>query len=305
MQKIFWVNKRVLVTGAGGFIGTHLVEYLRARGARVIGTERKKLDVTNYVSLAKLFSAHTFDICYHLAADSLVESGQEHPYKTLKNNFLSALNVLELCRLKNVRRIIIASTVHVYGDGNGLLLEENPPRPSRPYETSKTCVDLISQSYADTFHLPVLIPRFVNIYGPGDLNFARVIPKTIKSILRKRNPSLWGGSAVREYLYIEDALRAFDLLAQMSDEQIEKNRIYNFGSGESISVVDLMEKVIILANSKNKIERVRNGRIDEIKAQKVSWNKAKRVFGWEPRIDLNTGLQMTIDWYRRHYDFTY
>lgn len=305
MQKKFWVNKRVLVTGAGGFIGSHLTDYLRVRGARVIGTERNKLDVTNYVPLAKLFDAHAFDICYHLAADPLVESGQEHPYTTLKNNLLSALNVLELCRLNNIRRIIIVSTVHVYGDGDGLFYEENPPRPSRPYETSKTCVDLMSQSYADTFHIPVLIPRFVNIYGPGDLNFTRVIPKTIKSILRKRNPSLWGGSAVREYLYIEDALRAFDFLAQMSGQQIEKNRIYNFGSRESISVTDLMEKIITLAKSNNKIKKIPNGRIDEIKEQKISWNKAKRVFGWEPRIDLNIGLQMTIDWYRRHYDFTY
>lgn len=300
MQNRFWNDKRVLITGASGFIGSQLVRYVNKQGAKVMGPKRADCDFSTYDSVAPLFKKNHFDICYHLAANPLVESGQKEPFSTLKNNFLATLNILELCRIYEVKRIIITSTVHVYGAGNAIFHEECPPKPSRPYETSKTCADLIAQSYADTFRLPVLIPRFVNIYGPGDLNFTRVIPKTIRSVLHKEHPLLWGGKSTREYLYVEDALTAFDSLAQMNDQQIEKNRIYNFGTGHPISARNLIEEIIRLSQADVAVKMIHEGREDELPQQRVSWRKAKRVLGWVPGVPLEQGLMMTIDWYRQY-----
>lgn len=307
MANSFWADKRVLVTGATGFIGSALVSYFQKRNAQVFAISRKQtrdsfaLDVTNKKKLDAFIKKNKPHAVYHLAGETLVETGQEDPYRTFKTNMLAALNVLESCRLHSVARVIVASTVHVYTDTPIPYKEEDPPRPSRPYETSKTCADLIAQSYADAFGLPVVIPRFINIYGPGDVHFSRIIPKTIKSVLDGQPPKMWGGGAIREYLYIDDALRAYDLLGQMDEHKLERNRIFNFGTGEGISVRDLMTKIIQLSGTKLPIKKISEGRADELPIQRVSWVKARRVLGWEPRIRLTQGLTKTIMWHRRHH----
>ncbi len=309
MSKDFWQNKRVLITGAGGFIGRHLIDFTINRGAKVLGLTRSPTvhpairvgDISNWKFIRKAFSEFLPDICFHLAGETLVEQGQKEPYETFKNNVISTLNILELGRKHKTQRIIVASTVHVYGDNRLPYQEDDPPRPSRPYETSKTCTDLMSQSYADSFHLPVLIPRFVNVYGPGDLNFERVIPKTISTVLKGQNPVMWGGKTQREYLYITDAIIAYNLLAQMSTTQIERNRIYNFGTGDLVSVSALIYKIIRLSQSHVSIKKVAVGRSDELPKQLVSWNKATKVLGWKPKVRLENGLKQTIDWYRNYF----
>ncbi len=307
MQKKFWNDKKVLITGASGFIGRHLLRYLKTQGAQVIGLDKESSNTEGIIScnlenkhaLDTIFQRYSFFACYHLAAIAIVEKGQEIPYQTLKSNLLSTLNILELCRLKNVQRIIIASTSHVYGDAPIPTSEDEPPRPSRPYETSKTCTDLIAQSYADTFSLPVLIPRFVNIYGPGDRNITRLIPKTIMNILIKNKVTMWGGNALREYLYIDDAIHAYDLLAQISDKNLGNNRIYNFGTGKLVSVKTVIDTIISLSQRKVRISKILAGRNDELPVQQVSWDKASRVLDWHPMIELSDGLAKTIDWYRQ------
>lgn len=309
MQKKFWSHKKVLITGANGFVGRQLVRYLTSLGADVtqivrnIGDNPKAIacDIANRSSLESIFSQNSFFACFHLAADALVEQGESLPYETLKNNIFGALNILELGRIYKTKRLIIASTVHVYGDSQNPYEEGDPPRPSRPYETSKTCVDVIAQSYADTFDLPVLIPRFANIYGPGDLHFSRIIPKTIKNILHNVPPTMWGGNAVREYLYIDDVLRAYEMLAVIKDSQIEKNRIFNFGTGITISASSLIRTIMKLSCSDLKIKKIPAARENEISVQRVNWNKAKRILGWRPIFDLPHGLERTIDWYKDYF----
>lgn len=298
MVKGFWLHKSILITGANGFIGQHLVKTLKSQGASVVGIGRKNCDVTDKISLERLFKKTPFFACFHLAADALVEEGESKPYETIRNNIIGALNVLELGRLYNVKRLIIASTVHVYGDGILKFSEESAPRPSRPYETSKTCVDVIAQSYADTYHVPVLIPRFVNIYGPGDVNFSRIIPKTIKQVLANKSPTMWGGQAKREYLYIDDAIAAYLRLAQLDDSLIERNRIYNFGTSQGISVKDLISLIIKLSGKKLAIQKIANVRKNEIVEQDIRWDKAERILRWEPQVSLEQGLIQTIKWYR-------
>lgn len=309
MYRNFWKNRPVLVTGASGFVGSHLTSHLERSGAKVIGLARRArkghqfetVDLMDMQKLEQVFAKSLPFACFHLGGITSVEEGQIRPYETFKTNFTSTLNILELCRRFKVSRIVVASTVHVYGNSPLPYHEDEPPRPSRPYETSKTCTDLVAQSYADAFHLPVLIPRFVNIYGPGDLNFNRVIPKTIRSVLQGKDPTIWGGQAQREYLYIDDAVAAYDLLAQISDVQIERNRIYNFGTGELISVSALMRNIISLTGVNAALHKIATGRPDELPKQLVSWGKAKRVLGWKPKVKLINGLKLTIDWYQNYF----
>lgn len=304
----YWENKNILVTGASGFVGSNLISKLNGLGANVFGISRSgkgptiKGDVTNLSLIDKIIKTKKIQICYHLAAESLVESGQTNPYDTFKSNIEGALNILESARKNNLEKIIIASTSHVYGDHKPPYLETFSPRPSRPYETSKTCIDLLAQSYANTFSLPVLIPRFVNIYGPGDLNFNRLVPKTIKSVLNNKPPKMWGGGAKRDYLFIDDVTRAYILLGEADMSKIGKNRIYNFGSSNIFSVQEIIEKIIELSGKKFKIEKIEDERDFEIKVQYSSWKKAKKVLNWDPQFSISDGLSETLNWYKKYFN---
>lgn len=300
-------KKKVLITGVSGFVGQHLEKKLLEVGALVYGISRdtkKKThiagDVRDYHFLENIIENKKIDICFHLAGEALVETGQMNPYQTFQANLLGTLNILEISRQYGLEKIIIASTSHVYGDNKVPYYEKYSPRPSRPYETSKTCTDLLAQSYADTFSLPVLIPRFVNIYGPGDRNFSRLIPKTIQTILAGKSPAMWGGDVIRQYLYIDDAVKAYLDLATADIFTVGKNRICNFGSPDKISVKSLIQLLIKLSGASLSIERVADGREAEIKEQYVSWYKAKKLLHWSPKVPLEKGLVKTIAWYKEN-----
>lgn len=295
-----WKNKKVLITGATGFVGSSLSRRLRESDARTFAISKGNLDIADFSKVNQFIKNNKIDVCFHLAAEALVEKGQSDPYQTFKTNIEGTFNILESSRLNNLERIVVASTVHVYGDNKVPCLEDYPPRPSRPYETSKACADLIAQSFADTYDLPVLIPRFVNIYGPGDRNYNRLIPKTIKSILKGEKPKMWGGNAKRQYLYIDDAIDAYIKLSEMDKDLIHKNRIYNFGQGSPISVKDLIEKIIKLSGKSFDIEPIQEERPDEISSQYVSSQKAKLYLNWIPKFSLDEGFLNTIEWYKNN-----
>lgn len=300
-------GKNVLITGITGFIGKALAKRLSLEGANVFGISRSvgsdkknlKADILDYIKLNKFIKDSKIDICFHLASSSLVEEGQIHPYRTFKINTEGTLNILESARNNNLEKVIIASTAHVYGENKIPYLESYVPRPTRPYETSKACMDIIAQSYATSFSLPVLIPRFVNIYGPGDLNSQRLIPKTIKSVLGGSKPKMWGGEIVRDYLFIDDAIEAYVKLAKLDIKYIGENGIFNFGSSNHISVKDLIEKIIKISGKKLKIEKTPQERNKEIESQYVSWKKAKQLLEWEPKTTLDEGLAKAIAWYSK------
>ncbi len=301
-------DKRILITGITGFIGSHLAKKLLVLGAKVYGVSRSvskrniyKVDILDQETIHEIISKKKIEICFHLAGESLVEVGQKAPYKTFQVNILGTLGVLEAARKNNLERVIIASSSHVYGKNKLPYYEGYIPRPSRPYETSKACTDLIAQSYADTYSLPVLIPRFVNIYGPYDLNFNRVIPQTIRNILLNKAPKLWGGGTTRDYLFVDDAVDAYLSLAVHSIKDSKKNRIYNFGSGNPVSVADLMQKLITISGKGLAIEKIAEVRPFEIQAQYVSFAKARRELQWEPRFSLETGLNHTYRWYESYF----
>jgi len=307
MQDKSFKEKKILITGISGFVGSNLAARLKELGAEVYGISKSmtsrnilRADILDYERLNKFIKERKIDICFHLAAESLVETGQEDPYSTFKTNIEGTLNILESARRNKVRKIIIASTVHVYGNNKIPYLEEYTPRPSRPYETSKACIDLIAQSYANSFNLPVAVPRFANIYGPNDLHFERLIPRTIKAVLENKSPRMWGGEAVRDYLFIDDALKAYISLAKLNLKRVKGNRIFNFGSGNRISVRNLVEKIIKLSGNRVVIDKITQGRNEEILTQYASWNKARKLLHWEPKVDLEEGLKRTIEWYKTY-----
>lgn len=301
-------NKKILITGVNGFVGSALEKRLSSLGSEVFGISKSgssnkrilNADILDYPTIDNFVKANGIKICFHLASKALVEEGQQDPYETFKVNVDGTLNILQIAHINKLEKIIIASTSHVYGDNKEPYVEEYTPKPSRPYETSKTCADLIAQSYAQSFNLPVLIPRFVNIYGPGDLNFQRLIPKTIKSIFEGSSPQMWGGTAIRDYLYIDDAIDAYLLLAKMEVKGNKENRVFNFGGNNIISVEDLIKKIISLSGKKFEIKKIRNEREDEIDSQYVSFDKATKLLGWKPKIGLDEGLIRTIDWYLKN-----
>ncbi len=303
MEHKYFKNKRVLITGITGFIGSRLAKKLDSLGASVFGISRSKSDksiykinILNRTAIDKLFKKLGIQICFHLAGKSIVEMGQSNPYDTFTVNTQGTLNVLECIRKYKSQKIIIASTSHVYGNNKIPFLEEYTPKPSRPYETSKAITDLIAQSYAETFNLPIYVPRFVNIYGPGDLNFTRLIPKTIKDVILSRSPRMWGGKTQRSFLYIDDAVDAYIKLACQKGTN-ESNLIFNFGSPDIITVEDLIKKIVSVSGKKLPIKRVNKGRGLEIKSQYVSWEKARKILGWYPKVSLDEGIKKTFLWY--------
>lgn len=297
-------NKKVLITGINGFVGSALENSLNSLGSKVFGISKSgssneqilKADILDYSTIDKFIRDKGIQICFHLASKALVEEGQDDPYQTFKVNVDGTLNILESARKNKLEKVIIASTSHVYGKNKVPYIESYMLSPTRPYETSKACADLIGQSYQRNFGLPVLIPRFVNIYGPGDLNFQRLIPKTIKSVLEGSSPQMWGGQAIRDYLYIDDAVGAYLSLAEANLEE-ESNGIFNFGGSSIISVEDLIKKIIKISGKNLTIRKVAEEREGEIESQYVAFDKATKSFGWKPKVSLDEGLKRTIAWY--------
>lgn len=310
----FWQQKVVLVTGASGFVGSHLVNQLISKHAKVITLSKKRQEsstkvinevglVENFERLNDIMKRYKVNTIFHLAAQPIVKIGQDNPIKTFEVNIKGTWNILECARENNIQKVIIASTVHVYGDNPKVpFKEEYFPQPSRPYETSKACADLLAQSFADTYNLSVEIPRFVNIYGPGDFNFSRLIPKVIKSILQGEQPEVWDVGSIRDFLYIDDATAAYLMTAEKKVDNKKRLRIFNFGTGEQIKIHDLVLKIIQIMGKgiKVKIEQLPQERSHEIKKQYVSIAKAKRELGWYPKITLDNGLSKTITWYQEN-----
>lgn len=305
----FLSGKNVLITGRTGFVGQHLFEALQkynlniySISKRFISKDIHTIDILDFKSLYTFIKRKKIHTIFHLAGQSKVETGQTDPFQTFSVNIQGTLNILEAARLNGVEKMIIASSSHVYGKNVVPYLEDFAPLPSRPYETSKACTDLIAQSYADTFNLPVLIPRFVNIYGPGDRNFNRIVPHVIKHILTRKKIKIWGGTTLRDYLFIEDAVEAFLKMATYKGKMKGKNRIFNFGSGNIVTVSQLVRKIVAVSGFPAQIERISIKRKHEINKSYVSYEKAVAILKWHPKHSLDQGLVKSLNWYKNYFN---
>jgi CDP-glucose 4,6-dehydratase len=319
INKSFWQDRPTFVTGGTGLVGGWLVRRLVDAGADVVCLvrdwvpqselaqgrliERVKVargDVCDQGLLERVLGEHEIDTVIHLAAQTIVGIANRNPVSTFESNIGGTWSLLEACRRSPlVKQIVLASSDKAYGDHENLPYDEETPLQGRhPYDVSKSCSDLIGQSYAKTYGLPVATTRCGNFYGGGDLNWNRIVPGTIRSVLRGQSPVIRSdGHYVRDYFYVEDGAAAYTLLAERLANQPElRGQAFNFSNEIQVTVLELVERILQMMGSNLKPE-VRNEISNEIRHQYLSADKARRMLDWHPLFTLEEGLQRTISWY--------
>jgi CDP-glucose 4,6-dehydratase len=241
----------------------------------------------------------------HLAAQTIVPIANRNPVSTFESNVAGTWTLLEACRRSpTVRQIVVASSDKSYGDQEHLPYVETMPLVGRhPYDVSKSAGDLIAQSYASTYGLPVAITRCGNFYGGGDLNWSRIVPGTIRSVIRGRRPVIRSdGNFVRDYFYVEDGAAAYIFLSEkLAADRTLVGEAFNFSNEQPISVIDITRMIMRLMGSDLEPE-VRDEATNEIRCQYLSAAKAREMLGWRPLFQLEEGLNQTIDWYRKSFE---
>ena len=318
----YWKDKNVLVTGASGFIGSSVAKELVERGAKVVTIIR---DIKNQNSIDALgikdkitilignlidletversMNEYEIDTCFHIAAQAIVGSANRAPLSTFESNIKGTWNILETCRLsKTIKRAIIASSDKAYGQQKILpYTEESPLLGYYPYDASKACADLLSTSYFKAYQVPLAIARNANTYGPADLNFNRIIPETIKSIIEGKQPVIRSdGTPERDYIFIKDSVNAYLTLAENVHRPDVVGQAFNFGSGTPINVIELYNKIIKLMGKDIKPKILGEGK-NEIDRQFLDSSKANKILNWNPKFNLDEGLKNTIEWYKEHF----
>jgi CDP-glucose 4,6-dehydratase len=315
----FWLDRPTLVTGATGLVGGWVVKRLLRAQADVICLVRDWVpesefvrsgmlaqvktvrgDVCDQPLLERVLGEYEIDTVIHLAAQTLVPVANRNPVATFETNIGGTWALLEACRRSpKVKQIVLASSDKAYGDAEKLPYDESTPLCGRhPYDVSKSCADLIAQSYATTYGLPVAITRCGNFYGPGDLNWNRIVPGTIRSVLRGERPVIRSdGQHVRDYFYVEDGAAAYLLLAEkLAADPALKGEAFNFSNEVQLTVLELVEKLLGLMGSRLTPD-VRNEASNEIRHQSLSAAKAREKLDWRPLFTLEEGLRKTISWY--------
>jgi CDP-glucose 4,6-dehydratase len=319
-QRQFWRDRPTLVTGASGLVGGWLVKRLQALGADVVCLVRDWVpqselvrsglvddvtvvrgDIRDADLLERALGEYEVTTVIHLAAQTIVGIANRNPLSTLESNIQGTWCVLEACRRSPlVQQIVIASSDKAYGDCDTLPYSEDTPLAGRhPYDVSKSCGDLIAQAWATTYDLPVVITRCGNFYGGGDLNWNRIVPGTIRSLVRGERPVVRSdGQYVRDYFYAEDGAAAYTLLAeQLAARPDLRGHAFNFSNESQVTVLELVQRITALMESPLAPE-IRNEVTHEIRRQYLSAAKAREMLGWRPLFSLDDGLQRTIAWYR-------
>jgi CDP-glucose 4,6-dehydratase len=257
--------------------------------------------VEDFATLERAINEHEIETVFHLAAQPIVGVAHRSPLQTFEANIRGTYNLLEACRQHAalVRRVVIASSDKAYGAQPTLPYTEEMPLQGRfPYEVSKSCTDLIAQSYYATYGLPVAIARCGNIYGGGDLNWSRIVPETIRAFLNGTRPIIRSdGTFLRDYIYVKDVSRAYLRLAERLDDPQVHGEAFNFSPEQAVSVLDLVGRMQRLMHCEHLTPDIRNTARGEIHSQYLDASKATRVLGWEPTYTLDAGLTETIAWY--------
>ena len=323
VDKNFWLDRPVLVTGGTGLLGSWLVSRLANVGADItclvrdwvpqselvksgLFSEVKVVrgDIRDIQVIDRILSEYEIDTVFHLAAQTIVTIANRNPLHTLESNIAGTWNLLEACRRNTkVKQIIVASSDKAYGDQKDLPYDENTPlQGQHPYDVSKSCADLISHMYAKSFEIPVCVTRCGNFYGGGDLNWNRIIPGTVRSVLRGQAPIIRSdGKFIRDYFYVEDGANAYMVLAeQMAGKPELKGEAFNFSNELQVSVLNLVEKILKLMKSDLQ-PVILNEASNEIRHQYLSAAKARKKLNWKPLFTLDEGLDKTIEWYQEFF----
>jgi CDP-glucose 4,6-dehydratase len=320
----FWLNKNVLVTGATGFLGYWLTKALVEEKANVVALVRdadpqsvlirsgliQKVRIVqgaleNYASLDRSINEHEIDTVFHLGAQTIVGTALRNPLATFESNIRGTYNLLEACRQHKslVERIVVASSDKAYGSSPVLpYTEDMPLRGKHPYDVSKSCTDLIADTYHHTYGLPVVVARCGNLYGGGDLNWSRLIPGTIKNFLSRQATVIRSdGRFTRDYLYVEDAVYAYMLLACNANKENVQGQAFNFGPNMPYFVLHIVDTLQRLMHCDDLVPQVLGAAKEEIRDQSLDSTKAKQILGWQPLFTLDDGLQRTIQWYSQYF----
>lgn len=312
------------MTGAQGFVGSWLAERLLDEGARVItllrdvGPEARfnadgiadrctqvRADLTDYEAMTWALNEHGVRAVFHLAAQTIVGTANRSPLSTFDTNIKGTYTLLEACRgvgavSRPIERIVVASSDKAYGSNDKLPYKEDfPLLPLYPYDVSKAATDMIARSYALTYEMPIAVSRLANVYGGGDRNHSRIVPGTIAALIDGKAPVIHSdGSPERDYLYVEDAVDAYLAIAASLDERAHWGRAWNAGSGQPISVREVVDKLI--ATSGRDVEPEVHGEgtpPGELDRQFLDSEAIKSELGWQPRWSLDDGLAATWRWY--------
>ncbi len=321
----YWRDQRVLVTGATGIVGSWLVKELLRRHAfvaalvldadpqselfrsgdvhRVAVINGRLEDITDIERAINVYETETV---IHLGAQTIVPVAHRNPLATFEANIRGTYHLLEACRRQSllVKQVVVASSDKAYGEQAKLPYTEDMPLDGRhPYDVSKACVEHLAMAYYKSYGLPVAISRCGNIYGGGDLNWSRIVPGTIRSLLRGEQPILRSdGTFLRDYLYVKDAANAYLRLAEAASNPSMHGEVFNFGPGSPTTVLDLVSKIQKLLGREDLCPRILNSAPGEIRNQYLSAEKARCRLQWRCEYDLDRGLSETIAWYRTFFE---
>jgi len=328
-KKNFWRNKNILITGITGFVGSNLAKNLTAVGANVTGISKsqkiesllfyeginKRCNLVYGNLLDKEFIKNTLrkydiEICFHLAAQIEVGHAKSYPFETWESNIRGTYNFLEAIRTsgKKVKAVIMASSDKAYGEHGikKMPYQENYElKPIFPYDTSKACADMIARTYASNlYNLPIVVTRFSNIYGPGQLNFTALIPEVIKSVIENKKFIARGnGKSIRDYIYIDDIVDVYKIIAKNLFKNPKKysGEVFNAGTNIKHTTQYIVNKIFLLnnLNSKN-IFNKKKKTLGEISIQYMNYKKLNKYFKWKPKHKFENILPNLYRWYKNY-----
>jgi len=313
----------VFITGCSGLLGSALSRSLIDSGAELIGLIRDWVpnsrllaegivdrmtvvrgDIEDIEVLERVLGEYEVQTVFHLAAQAIVGTANRNPVPTFKSNIAGSWNLFDACRRSSlVEAIVVASSDKAYGTPDRLPYDETMPMNGcHPYDVSKSCTDLIARSYHASYGLGVCITRCGNFFGGGDLNFNRIIPGTIRSVIGNERPVIRSdGSMVRDYIYVGDVAEAYLILAEAMEDKTLHGEAFNFSSETHLTVLELTQRILKVMGRTDLEPIVLNEVSNEIQDQYLSARKARETLGWTPRYSLDEALAETADWYRNFF----
>ncbi len=326
-----WKQSKVFVTGATGLLGSHLTRELLSRGAEVVALVRDSVPRSLFYSqepawkleqrvtvvrgaledfdvIERAINEYEIDTVFHIGAQTIVGTANRNPLATFRSNIEGTWNVLEACRLhhgagKRIKRVVVASSDKAYGNLNGEAYDESfPLRGEHPYDVSKSCTDLISHTYFKSYGLPVAVTRCGNFFGPGDLNFSRIIPGVVRDVVEGRVPVIRSdGKSIRDYIYAEDGAHAYLALAEAMTESAKgtafAGEAFNFSYGLRLTVKDVVSRVLKILGREELQPQILNQASNEIPVQCLNSDKARKLLNWKAQYGFDEGLRKTVEWY--------
>ncbi len=338
-----WRDRRVFITGATGLLGSHLTATLVQEGAAVVALVRDGVpqslfyerqlqrqvvcvrgELEDEALPQRILSEYAIETVFHLGAQTIVSTAAQAPVATFKANIAGTWNILEACRQHRptLQQLIVASSDKAYGSMAGDAYDEAHPLQGRyPYDVSKSCADLLAQSYFHTYGLPVCITRCGNFFGPGDLNISRLIPGTIQAALAGQAPQIRSnGQYIRDYLYVEDGVHAYLTLAAAMQRHSQAaasaqatagtaaptaalppgpiGQAFNFSYGLRLTALAVVQEVLRGMGRTDLQPTILGTAAAEIVEQSLDAKRARQQLRWEPRHGFAAGLEQTIAWYR-------